>query len=199
MPLRTHSSPGSLPRAGVPLDLTTLPPLLLMAPLPATLVSLPFFLSCKFSFPPRPQGKPAWAQGPQLVQFSSVTQSCLTLGDPMDCSTPGLPVHHQLSEFTQTHAHRVGDAIQPSHLLPPPSPPALQHQGFSNAWVLHIRWSKNWSFSFSITWAHCPGQAWGTLVSWTQDPPALVSVIISTPGLPPPQDHKCVQGSAGVS
>ena len=62
------------------------------------------------------------------VQFS---QSCLTLWDPMDCSTPGLPVHHQLLEFTQTHVHWVGDATQPSHLLSSPSPPAFnlsQHQ-----------------------------------------------------------------------
>ena len=51
------------------------------------------------------------------VQFSSITQSCLTLCDPMNCSTPGLPVHHQLLEFTQTHVHRVSDAIQPSHPL----------------------------------------------------------------------------------
>ena len=65
-------------------------------------------------------------------QFSSVTQSCLTLCGPMNCSTPGLPVHHQLPEFTQTHVHRVSDAIQPSHPLSSPSPPALnlsQHQG----------------------------------------------------------------------
>ena len=65
------------------------------------------------------------------VQFSSVTQSCLTLCNPMNCSTPGLPVHHQLLEFTQTHVHRVGDAIQPSHSLSSPSPPApnpSQHQ-----------------------------------------------------------------------
>ena len=65
-------------------------------------------------------------------QFSSVAQSCLTLCNPMNCSTPGLPVHHQLPESTQTHAHRVGDAIQPSHPLPSPSPPApnpSQHQG----------------------------------------------------------------------
>ena len=53
------------------------------------------------------------------VQFSSVAQSCPTLCDPMDCSTPGLPVHHQLPEFTQTHVHRVSDAIQPSHALSP--------------------------------------------------------------------------------
>ena len=58
------------------------------------------------------------------VQFSSVAQSCPTLRDPMNCSTPGLPVHHQLLEFTQTHVHRVGDAIQPSHPLSSPSPPA---------------------------------------------------------------------------
>ena len=65
------------------------------------------------------------------VQFGSVAQSCPTLCDPMDCSTPGLPVHHQLPEFTQTHVHRVGDAIQPSHPLSSPSPPApnpSQHQ-----------------------------------------------------------------------
>ena len=66
------------------------------------------------------------------VQFSSVAQSCLTLCDPMNHSMPGLPVHHQLPESTQTHVHRVGDAIQPSHPLLYPSPPALnlsQHQG----------------------------------------------------------------------
>ena len=66
-----------------------------------------------------------------LYQFSSVTQSCPTLCDPMNRSTPGLPVHHQLLEFTQTHVHQVGDAIQPSHPLSSPSPPALnpsQHQ-----------------------------------------------------------------------
>ena len=62
--------------------------------------------------------------GPGSVQFSSVAQSCPTLCDPMDCSMPGLPVHHQLLEFTQTHVHRVIDAIQPSHPLLSPSPPA---------------------------------------------------------------------------
>ena len=64
-------------------------------------------------------------------KFSSVTQSCPTLCDPMNRSTPGLPVHHQLLEFTQTHVHRVGEAIQPSHPLSSPSPPApnpSQHQ-----------------------------------------------------------------------
>ena len=66
------------------------------------------------------------------VQFSSVAQLCLTLCDPMNCSMLGLPVHHQLPEFTQTHVHQVGDAIQPSHPLSSPSPPApnpSQHQG----------------------------------------------------------------------
>ena len=71
------------------------------------------------------------------VQFSSVTQSCPTLGDPMNQSTPGLPVHHQLPEFTQTHVHWVSDAIQPSHALLSPSPPApnpSQHQSLFQ-WV----------------------------------------------------------------
>ena len=65
------------------------------------------------------------------VQLSSVTQSCLTLCDPMDCTTPGFPVHHQLLELAQTHVHQVGDAIQPYHPLSSPSPPAFnlsQHQ-----------------------------------------------------------------------
>ena len=67
-----------------------------------------------------------------LVQFSSVTQLCLTICDPMNCSTPGLPVHHQLLEFTQTHVHLVVDAIQPFHPLSSPSSPAFnlsEHQG----------------------------------------------------------------------
>ena len=71
------------------------------------------------------------------VQFSSVAPSCPTLCDPMDCSTPGLLLHHQLLELAQTHIHRVNDAIQPSHHLPSPSPPAFnlsQHQGLFK-WV----------------------------------------------------------------
>ena len=74
-----------------------------------------------------------WAVGRNSsVQFSSVAQSCLTLGDPMNHGTPGLPAHHQLPESTQTHVHCVGDAIQSSHPLSSPSPPALnlsQYQG----------------------------------------------------------------------
>ena len=84
-----------------------------------TLTQLPLFRTCS------------------SVQFSSVTQSCLTLCDPMNHSTPGLPVHHQLQEFIQTHVHRVGDTIQPSHPLLSPSPPASnpsQHQGLFQ-WV----------------------------------------------------------------
>ena len=71
------------------------------------------------------------------VQFNSVAQSCPTLCDPMNRSTPGLPVHHQLPEFTQTHVHQVSDAIQPSHPLSSPSPPARnpsQHQSLFQ-WV----------------------------------------------------------------
>ena len=75
--------------------------------------------------------------GISSVQFSSVARSCATLCNPMNRSTPGLPVHHQRPEFTQTHVHRVGDAIQPSHPLSSPSPPAhnlSQHQGLFQ-WV----------------------------------------------------------------
>ena len=87
------------------------------------------------------------------VQFSSVTQSCLTLCDPMNRSTPGLPVHHQLPEFTQTHIH--WSVMPSSHLilcrpllLLPPIPPSIRV--FSNESVLCMRWPKYWSFSFSI-------------------------------------------------
>ena len=89
-----------------------------------------------------------------MYEFSSVTQSCLTLCKPMHRNTPGLPVHRQLPEFTQTHVCRVGDAIQPSHPLLSPFPPTFnlsQHQGFYSESVLLIRWSKDWSFSFSIS------------------------------------------------
>ena len=86
-------------------------------------------------------------------QFSSVAQSCPTLCDPMNHSTPGLPVHHQLPEFTQTHVHQVGDAIQHLILCHPLLlltlfPPSLRV--FSNESTLHMRWPKYWSFSFSI-------------------------------------------------
>ena len=87
------------------------------------------------------------------LQFSAGAQSCPTLCDPMNHSTQVLPVHHQLPEFTQTHVHRVRDAIQPSHPLLSPSPTALnpsQHQSLFHESILHLRWPKYWSFSFSI-------------------------------------------------
>ena len=96
------------------------------------------------------------------VQFSSVAQSCPTLCDPMNRSTPGLPVHHQLPEFTQTHIHRVSDAIQPSHPLPP-IPPSIRV--FSNESTLHMRWPKYWSFSFSII----PSKEHPGLISFRMD------------------------------
>ena len=82
----------------------------------------------------------------------SVAQSCLTLCNLMDCSTPGFPVHHQLPELAQTHVHQVGDAIQPSHPLLPPFPPALsfsQHQNLFQ-WA-GIKWPKYWSFTFNVS------------------------------------------------
>ena len=87
------------------------------------------------------------------VQFSSVAQLCPTFCNPMNRSTPGLPVHHQLPEFTQTHIHQVGDAIQTSILCRPlflllPIPPSIRV--FSNESALCMRWPKSWSFSFSI-------------------------------------------------
>ena len=87
------------------------------------------------------------------TQFSSVAQSFSTLCDPMNRSTPGLPVHHQLPELTQIHVHWVSDAIQPSHPLLSPSPHvpnASQHQVLSNESALRMRWPMYWSFSFSI-------------------------------------------------
>ena len=102
------------------------------------------------------------------IQFSSVAQLCLTLCDPMNLSTPDFPVHHQLPEFTQTHVHWVSDAIQPSHPLSSPSPPALnfsQHQGLFNESALHIRWPKYWSFSFSFS----PSNEYSGLTSFRMD------------------------------
>ena len=92
-------------------------------------------------------------KGLSSVQFSSVAQSRPTLCDPMNRSTPGLPVHHHLLEFTQTHVHRIRDAIQPSHPRSSPSPPAPNPPSirvFSNESTLHMRWPEYWSFSFSI-------------------------------------------------
>ena len=88
------------------------------------------------------------------VQFSSVAQSCPNLCDPVNHSMPGLPVHHQLLQFTQTHVHQVGDAIQPSHPLSSPSPPASnpsQHQGLFQGVNPFMMWPKYWSLSFSMS------------------------------------------------
>ena len=104
----------------------------------------------------------------ESVQFSSVAQLCLTLCNPMNQSTLGLPVHHQLLEFTQTHVHWVGDAIQLSHplsplLLLPSMFPSISV--FSNESVFHIRWPKYWSFSFSIS----PSNEYSVLISFRMD------------------------------
>ena len=108
-----------------------------------------------------------------MSQFSSVSQSCLTLCDPMDCCMPGLPVYHQLPELAQTHVHRVGDAIQPFPLCRPllllPSIfPSIR--AFSNA--LRIRWPKYWSFSFSVS----PSNEYSGLVSFRIDCLDLLAV-----------------------
>ena len=103
------------------------------------------------------------------VQFSSVTQSYLTLCNPMDCRTPGFPVHQQTSpELAQIHVHRVGDAIQPSHPLSASSPPASnpsQHRSLSNQSTLLMRWPNYWSFTYSIS----PSNEHPGLISFTMD------------------------------
>ena len=91
--------------------------------------------------------------------FCSVAKSCPTLCDPMDCSTPGFPVHYHLPEFAQVHVHRISDAIQPLHPLLPSIFPSIRV--FSNESVLHIRWPKNWNFSFSIS----PSNEYSELIS----------------------------------
>ena len=110
-----------------------------------------------------------WGSDFRIVQFSSVARSCPTLCDPMNRSTPGLPVHHQLLEFTQTHVHQVGDAIQPSHPLlshfPPAPNPSPSIRVFFNESALRVRWSKYWSFSFSII----PSKEHPGLISFRMD------------------------------
>ena len=101
-------------------------------------------------------------------QFSSVAKSCLTLCNPMNRNTPGLPVHHQLLESTQTHVHWVDGAIQPSHPLSSPSPPASIFPSirvFSNESALRIRWPKYWSFSLNIS----PSNEHPGLISFRMD------------------------------
>ena len=109
-----------------------------------------------------------------ISQFSSVQSlSHVRLCDPMDCSMPGFPVHHQLPEPTQTHVHWVGDAIQSSHPLSSPLlPPSIFPSIFSNELALFIRWSKYWSFSFNIS----PSNEYSGLVSFRMDCLALLAV-----------------------
>ena len=120
-------------------------------------------------------------------------QLCPALCNPMDCSTPGFPVHHQLLEFAQTHVHRVGDAIQPSHPLSSPSPPTFNLSSIrviSNESVLRIRWPKDWSFnsrinpsnehpgliSFRMDWLHLLAVQ-GTLKSLLQNYSSKTSIL----------------------
>ena len=118
-------------------------------------------------------------------------KSCPTLCDPMNCSTPGLPVHHQLLEFTQTHVHRVSDAIQPSHPLSSPSlllpiPPSIRV--FYNESTLHMRWPKYWSFSFNIS----PSNEHPGLISFRMDWLDLLAVQGTLKSL---LQHQCSKAS----
>ena len=116
------------------------------------------------------------------IQFSSVTQLYLTLRKPMNRSTPGLPVHHELPEFIQTHVHRVDDAIQPSHLLSSlllllPIPPSIRV--FSNESTLRTRWPKYWSFSLSIS----PSNEYPGLIFFRMDLLDLLAVQMTLKSL----------------
>ena len=128
-----------------------------------------------------------------LSSFSSVAPTCLIVCDPMNHSTPGLPVHHQLPEFTQAHVHRVGDAIQPSHpllslLLLTPIPPSIR--AFSNESTLHMRWPKYWSFSFSISPSkEIPGLISFRMTGWVVV--VVVKVTQSCPTLATPGTVAC--------
>ena len=103
-----------------------------------------------------------------MIQYSSFAQTCLTLCDPMDCSMPGLHVHHQLLEFTQTYFHWVSDAIQPSYPLSSPSPPAFslaQHQGLFK-WISSLhQMARYWGFSYRIS----PSNDYSRLISFRMD------------------------------
>ena len=116
------------------------------------------------------------------IQFSSVSQSRPALCDPMNHSTTGLPVHHQFPQFTQTHVHRVSDAIQPSNpLLSPslPDPNPSQHRVFFNESTLCIRWPKYWSFSLSIS----PSKGHPGLISFRMDWLDLLAVQVTLKSL----------------
>ena len=130
-------------------------------------------------------------------QFSPVIQSCSSLCDPMDCSTPGFPVHQQLSELAQTHVHWVSDTIQPSHpvihliiccllLLLPSIFPSIRV--FSSKSVLRIKWPKYWSFSFSISLS----SDYSGLISFRIDWFDLLAVL-GTLKSPAPQFKRSIQ------
>ena len=136
------------------------------------------FMICFVSFAFESSQSPGTIRSVQFssVQFDSLQPHGLypTLCNPMDCSTPVFPVHHHLLELAQTHVHQVGDAIQPSHPLLSPSPPAChrsEYQGLFQ-WVLHIKRPKYWSFSFSIS----PSDEYSELISFRVDGFALLAV-----------------------
>ena len=144
---------------------------------------------------PKHRSNSAFSENSALeVKFSSVAQSCPTLCEPMNCSTPGLPVHHQLPKFTQTHVHRVSDAIQPSHplsrlLFLSPIPPSIRV--FSNESTLCMRWPKYWTFNFNIS----PFNEHPGLVSFRMDWLDLLAVQGTQESSPTPQ-FKSVSSSA---
>ena len=121
---------------------------------------------------PRDKSMHLWTPYVWQVQFSSVVQSCLTLCDSMNRSTPGLPVHHQCTEFTQIHVHRDSDAIQPFHPLSSPFSLTFSIRVFSNESALYIRWPKYWSFSFNIS----PSNEHSGLISFRMDLLDLLAV-----------------------
>ena len=131
----------------------------------------------------------------ETFQFSSVTQSCPTLYNPMDCSMSGFPVHHQLPELTQTHVHRVRDAIQPSHPLSSPSPPAFnlsQHQGlFKRLSSLH-QVAKYCCFSFRIS----PSNQYSGQISFRMDWLDLLAVQGTLQDSSPTTQFKSINSSA---
>ena len=130
-----------------------------------------------------------------MLQFSSVAQSCLTLCDPMDCSMPGLPVYHQLIELTQTHVHQVDDAIQPSHPLSSLSlQPSIfpSNRVFSNESLVHIKWPKYWSFSFSIS----PSSEQSGLISFSMNWLNLLAIQATLKESSPTPQFKSINSSA---
>ena len=137
-----------------------------------------------------------WKISASIQSASSVTQSCPTLCDPMDCSTPGFPVYHQLPELTQTHT--IQSALPSSHLilcrpllLPPSIFPSIRV--FSNESALLIRWPKYWSFSFSIS----PSNEYSELISFRTDWLDLLAVQGTLKNLL--QHHKASIFSAQLS